>query len=119
MILLTDRCCHFVGPIRNLCICVTFSFFSLIPFLGPSEPSYPKGDPSTTARRSWELRTFISQSKGGLALAVQHLLHALPVSFVFQAQNLPAQPLSLFTDEVKYRIPWVVCLCTCYSIIKQ
>ncbi|XP_048865419.1 mitogen-activated protein kinase kinase kinase 4 isoform X8 [Brienomyrus brachyistius] len=27
------------------------------------EPSYPKGDPSTTARRSWELRTFISQSK--------------------------------------------------------
>ncbi|XP_078144715.1 mitogen-activated protein kinase kinase kinase 4 isoform X5 [Centroberyx gerrardi] len=28
------------------------------------EPSYPKGDPSTAARRSWELRTFISQSKG-------------------------------------------------------
>uniref|UniRef100_A0A673ZB99 Mitogen-activated protein kinase kinase kinase 4 n=1 Tax=Salmo trutta TaxID=8032 RepID=A0A673ZB99_SALTR len=28
------------------------------------EPSYPKGgDPSSTARRSWELRTFISQSK--------------------------------------------------------
>ncbi|XP_015218415.2 mitogen-activated protein kinase kinase kinase 4 isoform X2 [Lepisosteus oculatus] len=27
------------------------------------EPSYPKGDPNTTARRSWELRTFISQSK--------------------------------------------------------
>ncbi|XP_064174372.1 mitogen-activated protein kinase kinase kinase 4 isoform X2 [Anguilla rostrata] len=27
------------------------------------EPSYPKGDPSTSARRSWELRTFISQSK--------------------------------------------------------
>uniref|UniRef100_UPI003AAB5A69 mitogen-activated protein kinase kinase kinase 4 isoform X2 n=1 Tax=Centroberyx gerrardi TaxID=166262 RepID=UPI003AAB5A69 len=27
------------------------------------EPSYPKGDPSTAARRSWELRTFISQSK--------------------------------------------------------
>uniref|UniRef100_A0A672J5K5 Mitogen-activated protein kinase kinase kinase 4 n=1 Tax=Salarias fasciatus TaxID=181472 RepID=A0A672J5K5_SALFA len=27
------------------------------------EPSYPKGDPNTAARRSWELRTFISQSK--------------------------------------------------------
>ncbi|MBN3306469.1 M3K4 kinase, partial [Amia calva] len=27
------------------------------------EPSYPKADPSTTARRSWELRTFITQSK--------------------------------------------------------
>uniref|UniRef100_A0A668A1H5 Mitogen-activated protein kinase kinase kinase 4 n=1 Tax=Myripristis murdjan TaxID=586833 RepID=A0A668A1H5_9TELE len=27
------------------------------------EPSYPKGDPSSAARRSWELRTFISQSK--------------------------------------------------------
>ncbi|XP_035461707.2 mitogen-activated protein kinase kinase kinase 4 isoform X3 [Scophthalmus maximus] len=27
------------------------------------EPSYPKGDPNSTARRSWELRTFISQSK--------------------------------------------------------
>ncbi|XP_056147549.1 mitogen-activated protein kinase kinase kinase 4 [Lampris incognitus] len=27
------------------------------------EPSYPKGDPSSVARRSWELRTFISQSK--------------------------------------------------------
>ncbi|XP_057197447.1 mitogen-activated protein kinase kinase kinase 4 isoform X1 [Triplophysa rosa] len=27
------------------------------------EPSYPKGDPSSTARRSWELRNFISQSK--------------------------------------------------------
>uniref|UniRef100_A0A8C7J6M1 Mitogen-activated protein kinase kinase kinase 4 n=1 Tax=Oncorhynchus kisutch TaxID=8019 RepID=A0A8C7J6M1_ONCKI len=28
------------------------------------EPSYPKGgEPSSTARRSWELRTFISQSK--------------------------------------------------------
>lgn len=28
------------------------------------EPSYPKADPSSTARRSWELRNFISQSKG-------------------------------------------------------
>uniref|UniRef100_A0A8C1MXD6 Mitogen-activated protein kinase kinase kinase 4 n=1 Tax=Cyprinus carpio TaxID=7962 RepID=A0A8C1MXD6_CYPCA len=27
------------------------------------EPSYPKADPSSTARRSWELRNFISQSK--------------------------------------------------------
>ncbi|XP_019131220.2 mitogen-activated protein kinase kinase kinase 4 isoform X4 [Larimichthys crocea] len=27
------------------------------------EPSYPKGDPNSTARRSWELRNFISQSK--------------------------------------------------------
>ncbi|XP_051507381.1 mitogen-activated protein kinase kinase kinase 4-like isoform X2 [Myxocyprinus asiaticus] len=27
------------------------------------EPSYPKGDPSSTVRRSWELRNFISQSK--------------------------------------------------------
>ncbi|KAM4607751.1 mitogen-activated protein kinase kinase kinase 4 isoform 1-T1 [Polymixia lowei] len=27
------------------------------------EPTYPKGDPSSAARRSWELRTFISQSK--------------------------------------------------------
>nr|XP_046257495.1 mitogen-activated protein kinase kinase kinase 4 isoform X2 [Scatophagus argus] len=27
------------------------------------EPSYPKGDPNSSARRSWELRTFISQSK--------------------------------------------------------
>ncbi|XP_044070825.1 mitogen-activated protein kinase kinase kinase 4 isoform X5 [Siniperca chuatsi] len=27
------------------------------------EPSYPKGDPNSVARRSWELRTFISQSK--------------------------------------------------------
>ncbi|XP_075874897.1 mitogen-activated protein kinase kinase kinase 4 isoform X2 [Nelusetta ayraudi] len=27
------------------------------------EPSYPKGDPSSAARRSWELRTLISQSK--------------------------------------------------------
>uniref|UniRef100_A0A1A8MDP8 Mitogen-activated protein kinase kinase kinase 4 n=2 Tax=Nothobranchius pienaari TaxID=704102 RepID=A0A1A8MDP8_9TELE len=27
------------------------------------EPSYPKGDPNGAARRSWELRTFISQSK--------------------------------------------------------
>ncbi|XP_059373204.1 mitogen-activated protein kinase kinase kinase 4-like isoform X2 [Carassius carassius] len=27
------------------------------------EPSYPKADPSITARRSWELRNFISQSK--------------------------------------------------------
>uniref|UniRef100_A0A8C9QVZ1 Mitogen-activated protein kinase kinase kinase 4 n=1 Tax=Scleropages formosus TaxID=113540 RepID=A0A8C9QVZ1_SCLFO len=27
------------------------------------EPMYPKGDPSTTARRSWELRNFMSQPK--------------------------------------------------------
>uniref|UniRef100_A0A3Q3G8G8 Mitogen-activated protein kinase kinase kinase N-terminal domain-containing protein n=1 Tax=Labrus bergylta TaxID=56723 RepID=A0A3Q3G8G8_9LABR len=27
------------------------------------EPSYPKSDPNSAARRSWELRTFISQSK--------------------------------------------------------
>ncbi|XP_028279314.1 mitogen-activated protein kinase kinase kinase 4 isoform X3 [Parambassis ranga] len=27
------------------------------------EPSYPKGDPNSAARRSWELRNFISQSK--------------------------------------------------------
>ncbi|XP_053292633.1 mitogen-activated protein kinase kinase kinase 4 isoform X1 [Pleuronectes platessa] len=27
------------------------------------EPSYPKGDPNSAARRSWELRTFINQSK--------------------------------------------------------
>ncbi|XP_038593473.1 mitogen-activated protein kinase kinase kinase 4 isoform X3 [Micropterus salmoides] len=27
------------------------------------EPTYPKGDPNSAARRSWELRTFISQSK--------------------------------------------------------
>ncbi|XP_061083846.1 mitogen-activated protein kinase kinase kinase 4 isoform X2 [Conger conger] len=27
------------------------------------EPSYPKGDSGTSARRSWELRTFISQSR--------------------------------------------------------
>uniref|UniRef100_A0AAX7TSR0 Mitogen-activated protein kinase kinase kinase 4 n=1 Tax=Astatotilapia calliptera TaxID=8154 RepID=A0AAX7TSR0_ASTCA len=27
------------------------------------EPSYPKGDPNSSSRRSWELRTFISQSK--------------------------------------------------------
>ncbi|XP_069394426.1 mitogen-activated protein kinase kinase kinase 4 isoform X3 [Paralichthys olivaceus] len=27
------------------------------------EPSYPKGDPNSVARRSWELRTFINQSK--------------------------------------------------------
>uniref|UniRef100_A0A669F5V8 Mitogen-activated protein kinase kinase kinase 4 n=1 Tax=Oreochromis niloticus TaxID=8128 RepID=A0A669F5V8_ORENI len=27
------------------------------------EPSYPKGDPNSASRRSWELRTFISQSK--------------------------------------------------------
>ncbi|XP_042289146.1 mitogen-activated protein kinase kinase kinase 4 isoform X2 [Thunnus thynnus] len=27
------------------------------------EPSYPKGDPNSATRRSWELRTFISQSK--------------------------------------------------------
>uniref|UniRef100_A0A8C5H7I2 Mitogen-activated protein kinase kinase kinase 4 n=1 Tax=Gouania willdenowi TaxID=441366 RepID=A0A8C5H7I2_GOUWI len=27
------------------------------------EPLYPKGDPNSSARRSWELRTFISQSK--------------------------------------------------------
>nr|XP_043901962.1 mitogen-activated protein kinase kinase kinase 4 isoform X2 [Solea senegalensis] len=27
------------------------------------EPSYPKGDPNSTQRRSWELLTFISQSK--------------------------------------------------------
>lgn len=27
------------------------------------EPSYPKADPSSSARRSWELRNFISQSK--------------------------------------------------------
>uniref|UniRef100_A0A672KV60 Mitogen-activated protein kinase kinase kinase 4 n=1 Tax=Sinocyclocheilus grahami TaxID=75366 RepID=A0A672KV60_SINGR len=27
------------------------------------EPSYPKADPSSTARRSWELRNFISQLK--------------------------------------------------------
>ncbi|XP_029031796.1 mitogen-activated protein kinase kinase kinase 4 isoform X2 [Betta splendens] len=27
------------------------------------EPSYPKGDPNTAARKSWEFRTFINQSK--------------------------------------------------------
>ncbi|XP_012714723.2 mitogen-activated protein kinase kinase kinase 4 isoform X3 [Fundulus heteroclitus] len=27
------------------------------------EPSYPKADPNSSARRSWELRTFINQSK--------------------------------------------------------
>ncbi|XP_016892956.1 mitogen-activated protein kinase kinase kinase 4 isoform X2 [Cynoglossus semilaevis] len=27
------------------------------------EPSYPKGDPNSAARRSWELRNFITQSK--------------------------------------------------------
>ncbi|KAM8851886.1 mitogen-activated protein kinase kinase kinase 4 isoform 2-T2 [Synchiropus picturatus] len=27
------------------------------------EPSYPKGDPNTATRRSWELRNYISQSK--------------------------------------------------------
>lgn len=29
-----------------------------------AEPAYPKGDSSGSARRSWELRTLISQSKG-------------------------------------------------------
>ncbi len=38
----------------------TFCKFSLV----FPEPSYPKADPSSTARRSWELRNFISQSKG-------------------------------------------------------
>ncbi|XP_041866308.1 mitogen-activated protein kinase kinase kinase 4 isoform X2 [Melanotaenia boesemani] len=31
------------------------------------EPSYPKGDPNSGARRSWELPAFISQSKGTAA----------------------------------------------------
>lgn len=29
-----------------------------------AEPAYPKGDSSGSARRSWELRTLISQTKG-------------------------------------------------------
>ena len=32
--------------------------------VGPAEPSYPKPDAASTVRRSWELRNFISQSKG-------------------------------------------------------
>uniref|UniRef100_A0A3Q2Z0U0 Mitogen-activated protein kinase kinase kinase 4 n=1 Tax=Hippocampus comes TaxID=109280 RepID=A0A3Q2Z0U0_HIPCM len=31
------------------------------------EPSYPKGDSNSSTRRSWELRTFISQSKDSAA----------------------------------------------------
>ncbi|XP_077204283.1 mitogen-activated protein kinase kinase kinase 4 isoform X3 [Paroedura picta] len=31
------------------------------------EPSYPKGDSSGSARRSWELRTFINQTRGDSA----------------------------------------------------
>ncbi|XP_061914314.1 mitogen-activated protein kinase kinase kinase 4 isoform X2 [Entelurus aequoreus] len=31
------------------------------------EPSYPKGDSNSSTRRSWELRTFISQSKDSVA----------------------------------------------------
>uniref|UniRef100_A0A3B3TUJ8 Mitogen-activated protein kinase kinase kinase 4 n=1 Tax=Poecilia latipinna TaxID=48699 RepID=A0A3B3TUJ8_9TELE len=31
------------------------------------EPSYPKADPNSSARRSWELRTLISQSKDATA----------------------------------------------------
>ncbi|KAM6956719.1 mitogen-activated protein kinase kinase kinase 4 isoform 2-T2 [Aplochiton taeniatus] len=46
------------------------------------EPTYPKGDPSCTARRSWELRNFISQSKDTAARqspmeAVRRSVHAL------------------------------------------
>ena len=29
-----------------------------------AEPAYPKGDSSGSTRRSWELRTLISQTKG-------------------------------------------------------
>uniref|UniRef100_A0A8C8MMY6 Mitogen-activated protein kinase kinase kinase 4 n=1 Tax=Oncorhynchus tshawytscha TaxID=74940 RepID=A0A8C8MMY6_ONCTS len=60
-------------PLRTICgllwsVAAEMHFRSLSRHSSPTEnreePSYPKGgEPSSTARRSWELRTFISQSK--------------------------------------------------------
>lgn len=40
------------------------NFISELHCLSCLEPSYPKVDPTSAARRSWELRNFICQSKG-------------------------------------------------------
>ncbi|XP_055025496.2 mitogen-activated protein kinase kinase kinase 4 isoform X2 [Misgurnus anguillicaudatus] len=42
------------------------------------EPSYPKGDPSNTARRSWDLRNFIKDTAAGQSPmeAVRRSIHA-------------------------------------------
>lgn len=42
----------------------------------PAEPAYPKGDSSGSTRRSWELRTLISQTKGkGKNVELKRLKH--------------------------------------------
>ncbi|XP_067092393.1 mitogen-activated protein kinase kinase kinase 4 isoform X2 [Osmerus mordax] len=61
------RGCNLHESDRLSSVAAELQFKSLSRHSSPTEdreePSYPKGDPSSTARRSWELRTFLSQSK--------------------------------------------------------
>ena len=47
----------------NMPVCF-ISLISLYEKILSAEPAYPKGDSSGSTRRSWELRTLISQTKG-------------------------------------------------------
>ncbi|XP_074531758.1 mitogen-activated protein kinase kinase kinase 4 isoform X2 [Halichoeres trimaculatus] len=62
-----DRGSSFHENDRLSTVAAELNFKSLSRHSSPTEdreePSYPKGDPNSAARRSWELRTFISQSK--------------------------------------------------------
>uniref|UniRef100_A0A8C5BB64 Protein kinase domain-containing protein n=1 Tax=Gadus morhua TaxID=8049 RepID=A0A8C5BB64_GADMO len=59
--------CNFHENDRLSSVAAALQFKSLSRHSSPTEdreePSYPKVDPGSAARRSWELRTFISQSK--------------------------------------------------------
>uniref|UniRef100_A0A8C5BMQ1 Protein kinase domain-containing protein n=1 Tax=Gadus morhua TaxID=8049 RepID=A0A8C5BMQ1_GADMO len=61
------RGCNFHENDRLSSVAAALQFKSLSRHSSPTEdreePSYPKVDPGSAARRSWELRTFISQSK--------------------------------------------------------
>ena len=77
----------------------------------PAEPSYPKVDPGSAARRSWELRTFISQSKGeaweGVALVTtgsQALLHG--VTFYVESRFTWSRVLRGVMFYVESRFTW-------------
>ncbi|XP_051937283.1 mitogen-activated protein kinase kinase kinase 4 isoform X2 [Hippocampus zosterae] len=56
---------------RLSCVAAELNFKSLSRHPSPTEdreePSYPKGDSNSSTRRSWELHTFISQSKDSAA----------------------------------------------------
>jgi hypothetical protein len=53
--------------IHHFCLAFKHFYFiniNLCEKLLPAEPAYPRSDSGGSTRRSWELRTLISQTKG-------------------------------------------------------